>query len=102
MKVRKFKSEYCGIIYDNEGKAFDRFTCREELLDFRLQVVAEQAVGYYVIFDNDEDKTICLLDTYGGIENHPTLNDPTHRICVEINHIRQNDISKTYDYREFY
>ena len=102
MKIRKFKSEYCGIIYDNDGKVFDRFTCREELLDFRLQVVAEQAEGYTVVFDNDEDKVSCLLNTDGSIENHPTLNDPTHRICIEINNIRHNDSCKNYVHRKFY
>jgi hypothetical protein len=101
MQIRKYLSSYCGSIYDSEGHLFDTFSCREELLDFRLQVVAEKAVGYYVVFNFDVDKDKCLINDRGDIENHPSYVEPTSRMTRELYNIGLNDIHE-YEYREFY
>lgn len=93
LKVRKYQSKYTGTIYNKLNSNYkERFSCSEELLDFRYQIACTKEDGYYVVFDFDENEIKCELDSDGGISYHPENYFSVNLITRAIHNLQQNDI----------
>lgn len=89
IKLKRIHTKYTGKVFYN-GEYIGYFHNNMELLDLRLQIAKQVAVGYTCVFDVTPDM-VCVLDDGGGITNHPDGLGEVTRYTREIRNLQLND-----------